>query len=76
MRSSADDVSCAGKSAPASDDCELFMDSVTATVAADVVDHPGRGTWTYRVGVAANWLNDPSLGDVYVVSPPVRVTVP
>ena len=76
MRSSADDVACAGKSAPASDDCELFMDSVTATVAPDVVDHPGRGTWTYRVGVAANWLNDPSLGDVYVVSPPVRVTVP
>ncbi|MDP9302880.1 MAG: hypothetical protein M3O92_00020 [Actinomycetota bacterium] len=70
------DVSCAGKSAPASDDCELFMDSVTATVVPNVVDHPGHGTWTYRIGVAANWLNDPSLGDVYVVSPPVRVTVP
>jgi hypothetical protein len=28
----------------------------------------------YRVGVAANWLNDPALGDVYVISPPVSAT--
>ena len=37
---------------------------------------PGAGNWSYRIGVAANWLNDPTLGDVYVVSPPVTVTVP
>jgi hypothetical protein len=69
-------VACAGRSAPASDDCELGANVVTATAVTHVVDHPGRGTWEYRIGVAANWLNDPSLGDVYVVSPPVRVTVP
>jgi hypothetical protein len=69
-------VACAGKSAPAADDCELFANVVTATDGSQVVDHPGRGSWEYRIGVAANWLNDPSLGDVYVVSPPVRVTVP
>jgi len=71
-----DGVRCAGKSAPASDDCELFVEVVTATHALEIVDHPGRGTWEYRIGVAANWLNDTHLGDVYVVSPPVSVTVP
>ncbi len=68
-------VVCAGKSAPASDDCELLTNSVTTTDALTVLDHPGRGRWEYRIGVAANWLNDRSLGDIYVVSPPVMVTV-
>ena len=76
VKSSAGDVACAGKSSPASDDCELFTDAVATTDAPSVVDHPGRGTWRYRIGVAANWLNDPSLGDIYVLSPPVTVTVP
>jgi hypothetical protein len=39
-------------------------------------DKPGPGTWAYRVGVAANWLNDPAYGDVYFASKPVVVTVP
>jgi hypothetical protein len=68
-------VACAGTPRPASDDCELFMTDATTTKASSVVDHPGAGTWEYRVGVAANWLNDPTLGDVYVVSPPLTVTV-
>jgi hypothetical protein len=70
-----DAVLCAGKPAPASDDCELYMTDLATTDVPNLVDHPGRGTWKYRIGVAANWLNDPSLGDVYVVSPPVTVTV-
>jgi hypothetical protein len=69
-------VLCAGKPGPASDDCELFMNSVATAEMPSFVDHPGRGKWVYRIGVAANWLNDPSLGDIYVVSPPVAVTVP
>jgi hypothetical protein len=69
-------VACAGKSASASDDCELFVNVVSATAVPHVVDRPGPGTWEYRIGVAANWLNDTRLGDVYVVSPPVTVTVP
>jgi hypothetical protein len=32
------------------------------------VDKPGAGAWEYRVGVAANWLNDPTQGDVYLLS--------
>jgi hypothetical protein len=52
------------------------MDLVpTATRSPSFVDRPGPGHWTYRVGVAANWLNDPTLGDIYVVSQPVSVTV-
>ena len=52
------------------------MATLGTTTGSSFVDRPGHGTWTYRVGVAANWLDDPSLGDVYVVSTPVSVTVP
>jgi hypothetical protein len=51
------------------------MDEVGSSRATTFDDRPGRGTWTYRVGVAANWLNDPKLGDIYVLSRPVIVTV-
>ena len=39
-------------------------------------DHPGKGEWVYRVALAANWLNDPHYGDIYLVSTAVRVIVP
>ena len=38
-------------------------------------DHPPPGDWTYRIGLAANWLNDPTRGDVLLISEPVRVDV-
>jgi hypothetical protein len=41
-----------------------------------VVDDPPPGKWTYRITVAANWLDDPKMGDTFVVSAPVTVTVP
>jgi hypothetical protein len=66
---------CAGRLADAADNCELSMESPGATRTPPLVDHPGRGTWTYRIGIAANWLNDERYGDVYVVSPPVTATV-
>ena len=68
-------LGCAGRLNNASDDCRLYMDAPTATHATSYVDHPGAGTWTYRIGVSANWLDDVKLGDVYVVSTPVTVTV-
>ncbi|HEX6664921.1 MAG TPA: hypothetical protein VF025_14715, partial [Gaiellaceae bacterium] len=68
-------VSCAGTPAKAANDCRLYMDQKEVTRATSTIDRPGKGTWSYRIGVAANWLNDPSLGDIYVVSPPVTVTV-
>jgi hypothetical protein len=33
------------------------------------------GRWTYRVGVAANWLDDPQFGDIYELSRAVDVTI-
>ena len=45
------------------------------TRATSAVDTPGLGTWTYRIGVGANWVDDPRMGDVYEVSAPVTVTV-
>jgi hypothetical protein len=68
---------CAGRPSNAADDCRLlYLDSPAAIHGSSFVDRPGRGTWTYRVGVSANWLDDVRLGDVYVVSKPVTVTVP
>jgi hypothetical protein len=65
---------CGGARNDSSWNCELAMES-RATRATSFVDRPGRGTWIYRIGIAANWLDDPTLGDVYVVSDPVTVTV-
>jgi hypothetical protein len=75
LRGKGQDVLCGGRLNNAADDCHLYADDVGATRATTFVDHPGTGSWTYHVGVAANWLNDPKLGDVYVVSPPVAVPV-
>jgi hypothetical protein len=69
-------VSCAGRRNNASDNCSLYVDSIGTTNGTSFVDRPGSGTWTYRIGTAANWIDDPTLGDVYVVSPPVSVSVP
>jgi len=71
---SSPDALCAGTRA--ADQCQLYTEPVAATKSGSYDDQPGPGTWTYRIGVSANWLDDPRLGDVYVVSPPVTVTVP
>jgi hypothetical protein len=69
-------TACAGRLRSSADDCRLYMDLVpTATRSSSFVDRPGPGHWTYRVGVAANWLDDPTLGDIYVVSQPMSVTI-
>jgi hypothetical protein len=65
------DVGCGGRLNGAAEDCRLYADDVGTTRSSSFVDHPPPGAWTYRVGVAANWLNDPTLGDVYVISPAV-----
>jgi len=69
------DVTCAGRLNGSSDNCALYTNPLATTGATSFADHPGPGTWTYRLGIAANWLNDPLLGDVYVVSKPVTATV-
>jgi hypothetical protein len=66
---------CAGRLNNAADDCRFSGESIGATKTRAFVDHPGPGTWTYRIGVSGNWLDDPSLGDVTVLSRPVTITV-
>ena len=39
-------------------------------------ERPGPGVWQYRVGAKASWLNEANQGDIYVVGPPVDVTIP
>jgi hypothetical protein len=67
------DVACGGRLNNAADDCRFYADDIGVTRSTNFVDHPPSGDWTYRVGVSANWLNDPTLGDVYVLSTPARV---
>ncbi len=33
------------------------------------------GAWTYRIGIAANWLDDERLGDMMVLSKPATIVV-
>jgi hypothetical protein len=46
------------------------------TRSTHAVLRPGRGTWTFRVAVGTNWLDDPLMGDTFLISNPVVVTVP
>jgi hypothetical protein len=56
--------------------CQLAMDDAGAHAGGSWLDNPGRGRWTYRLGLAANWLNSPLFGDVYSLGPPVTARVP
>jgi hypothetical protein len=53
--------------------CVVSMTEVGVTRGRSFVDKPDSGEWVYRVGVAANWLDDPTYGDVYLVSSAVDV---
>jgi hypothetical protein len=70
----ASDVLCAGTRA--ADQCRLYAELPAARRDNSYVDRPGPGTFTYRIGVSANWVDDERLGDVYVLSDPVTVRAP
>ena len=55
---------------PGAADCRLEMTFIGVTRDHSFVDHPPAGAWTYRIGLTANWLNDPNLGDTMVLSGP------
>ncbi len=55
--------------------CQLAMDDLGAHAKGRFVDKPGPGTWTYRLGFAANWLNSPLYGDIFSFGPAVAVHV-
>ena len=60
----------------ASDNCTLTMSDLGAQRGRGLVDRPGKGNWTYRLALQANWLHDPIAGDVFSIGPPVTVRVP
>jgi hypothetical protein len=68
------DVFC-GPNKNAPDLCTLSADVVGTSRTTTFLDHPPKGTWTYRIGMTANWLDDPKAGDVYLFSRPVVVNV-
>jgi hypothetical protein len=58
-------------------DCRVEMDyqgPARTTTWLDRAPLPA-GRWTYRVGLAANWLDDPERGDMILLSTPATVTV-
>lgn len=58
---------------PGARSCRVGLPEIGVSRTGSFVDRPPRGDWIYRVAVAANWLNDPGYGDVYLVGKPVRV---
>jgi hypothetical protein len=52
--------------------CELTMIELDVTRDRSYLDRSPEPGVVYRIGVAANWLDDPEQGDVMLLSPPVR----
>ena len=69
-------VNAFGCSGPTAQRCQYSGTALGVAPTPEFVDHPPKGTWEYRIGLGANWLNDPTVGDVYLLSKPVQVTVP
>jgi hypothetical protein len=76
FRSPADTDTLCFTDGSGADRCTLVSVELDTLRKTSAVDRPGPGTWTYRVGAAANWVDDPELGDVFLLSNPVTVTVP
>ncbi len=64
-RAENDDVRCGAR-------CVLASGTIGVTRTRRFVDTSPVPNAVYRIGVAANWENDPEQGDVFLVSPPAR----
>jgi hypothetical protein len=53
--------------------CYVQLPEIGVSKTGSFVDHPGKGRWVYRVTVAANWLDNPTYGDIYLVGSPIRI---
>ena len=69
-----EDTLCQGKGG--ADKCGYAGFRRLRTRQTVAVDRPGPGTWSYRIGVGANWIDDPLLGDVFLVSGQAIARVP
>ncbi len=54
-----------------SQECHLRAETLTTTREQRYLDRNPPADAVYRVGVAANWLDDENEGDVFAISPPV-----
>jgi hypothetical protein len=52
------------------------MDQLATTRETRWHDVPPPGRWTYRVGIAANWVDDEGRGDTLILSRPLTVASP
>ena len=66
------EINCSGTGRGGAVQCNLDTKPLAAVRGTAFVDHPGKGRWAYRIGVAANWLDNTAYGDVYAISPPVK----
>jgi hypothetical protein len=55
--------------------CRLLGSIVDYTNSRSFAERPPPGRWEYRIGAKASWIDDPTAGDIYVVSPPIVVAV-
>ena len=68
-----DGIRCLAVARNRANDCRLEMTPVGESRTTSFVDHPPAGPWVYRVGLLANWLDDPSLGDLMLLSAPAHL---
>jgi hypothetical protein len=68
-----DGIRCLIVASRRANDCRLEMKPIGESRTNTFVDHPPPGPWVYRVGLVANWLDDPSLGDLMLLSAPGRL---
>ncbi len=70
-----DGVACRKRINGSAQDCHLFMRQIGVTRGLGWADTPPPGRWTYRVAMTANWIDDPTRGDMLLLAKPVTVTV-
>jgi hypothetical protein len=73
LPSGRDGIRCLAVAGDRANDCRLEMTPIGESRTTSFVDHPPAGPWVYRVGLVANWLDDPSLGDLMLLSGPGRL---
>jgi hypothetical protein len=68
-----DGIRCLAVGQHRANDCRLEMTPIGVSRTTSFVDPPPAGPWVYRVGLVANWLDDPTLGDLMLLSRPGRL---
>jgi len=59
---------------PGAANCLLDLTLIATTRSTRYIDRPPRGRWSYRIGEAANWRDDLTMGDVILLSQAANVS--